>query len=86
MPLLLSYDESPNCAYCLENLQASSETFHRRTKDVRRQMFWKDMKVKIMIGVFVVILIASISGIGVWLANGGSHSTPDGIIICYDMI
>ncbi|KAI8867132.1 synaptobrevin, partial [Ramicandelaber brevisporus] len=40
-----------------ENLSSSARDFNEGTRRVRRQMWWKDMKMKIIIGVVIVILL-----------------------------
>eukprot|EP00834_Sanchytrium_tribonematis_P006090 NODE_418_length_7796_cov_0.461868.p11 type:complete len:100 gc:universal NODE_418_length_7796_cov_0.461868:5563-5264(-) len=50
-----------------ESLQESSMQFRRGANRVRRQMWWRDMKVKLLIGgtiiiIIVIIIIASTSG------------------------
>ncbi|KAH6854876.1 synaptobrevin-domain-containing protein [Chaetomium sp. MPI-CAGE-AT-0009] len=41
-------------------LQATAQDFHGRAGKVRRKMWWKDMKMRIWIGVGIVVLLAII--------------------------
>jgi vesicle-associated membrane protein 4 len=43
-----------------DGLQAAAQDFHGRAGRVRRQMWWKDMKMRIWIGVGIVVLLAII--------------------------
>jgi vesicle-associated membrane protein 4 len=40
-----------------ENLMGSSEQFRRGANKVRKQMWWKDMKMRVIIGIGIVVLI-----------------------------
>lgn len=43
-----------------DGLQTAAQDFHGRAGRVRRQMWWKDMKMRIWIGVGIVVLLAII--------------------------
>jgi len=45
-----------------DNLAVSAQGFRRGANRVRKQMWWKDMKMRIIIGVTIVIIIAIIIG------------------------
>ncbi|KAJ3412137.1 hypothetical protein HDV05_001175 [Chytridiales sp. JEL 0842] len=62
-----------------ENLQSASSQFQRQSKSVRRQMFWKDTKTRIMLGA-VVVLILVVIPVGIWwgTSSGGNKGGDKG--------
>ncbi|KAI9018965.1 synaptobrevin [Hyaloraphidium curvatum] len=52
-----------------EELQESSQQFQKTAKEVKRQMWWKDTKMQIIIGVVVVCVLALIIGLSVGLSK-----------------
>ena len=40
-----------------DQLQAGTEQFHRAAEKIKRQKFWENMKMKIVIGVVISVLI-----------------------------
>ncbi|KAJ3180550.1 hypothetical protein HK101_009950 [Irineochytrium annulatum] len=57
-----------------EELQTSSAGFAAKSKEVRKKMFFKDMKMKLILGGVIFIVVAIIIG-SVWgsLSRGGNH-------------
>ncbi|KAJ3329417.1 hypothetical protein HDU76_007943, partial [Blyttiomyces sp. JEL0837] len=53
-----------------EQLQSSSAQFQSQSKAVRRKMFWKDTKTRIIIAVAAGVLLALIIGLSIWSVNG----------------
>jgi len=43
-----------------ENLSVSAQGFRRGANQVRKQMWWKDMKMKIIIAIVILVLLAVI--------------------------
>ena len=57
-----------------EELQNSSSQFSRQAKDVRMQMFWKDMKTRLLLGGVILVVVGAVIGLIIWGTGVGSNS------------
>ncbi|KAJ3102801.1 hypothetical protein HDU97_000258 [Phlyctochytrium planicorne] len=53
-----------------ERLNATTNEFSSRTKEVRRKMFWKDAKTRMILIAAFIILVLVIIGISFWSSKG----------------
>jgi hypothetical protein len=52
-----------------EELMQASGIFSAKSKELKNKMWWKNMRMKIMVGAFVLVLIGIIVGIAVGISN-----------------
>ncbi|KAI7904976.1 synaptobrevin-domain-containing protein [Cokeromyces recurvatus] len=57
-----------------EDLQATAGHFRRGANQVRKRMWWKDLKWKIIIAVTIIVILAIIIGSIVGTQTRGNHS------------
>lgn len=50
------------CTATKEDLHATSSQFRRGANQVRKRMWWKDLKWKIIIGVTILVILGAIIG------------------------
>ncbi|KAJ1535001.1 hypothetical protein HK405_015861 [Cladochytrium tenue] len=57
-----------------DELQNSSMQFNKNAKQVRKAMFWKDIKTRILLIVVILVVLAVVIGLIVWITGVGSNS------------
>ncbi len=58
-----------------EELMQSSGIFLQKSRQLKNKMWWKNMRMKIMIGAFVLVVIGLIIGIAVGVSNENNTNT-----------
>lgn len=64
-----------------DDLQATSTVFHQQTNQIHRTLYWRDVKIKIVIGIIVIVILALIiAGIVQKIkgSGGGDDDNPHG--------
>ncbi|KAI9325514.1 synaptobrevin-domain-containing protein [Zopfochytrium polystomum] len=64
-----------------ETLQNSSSQFHSTAKQVRKAMFWKDIKTRILLIAVIVIVVGILIGLIVWWTGVGSKKNGQADIL-----
>jgi len=54
-----------------EDLQQQAGVFRRNAKDLKNKMWWKDMKMKLIIAAIIIVILIVIISIAVVMAGGG---------------
>jgi hypothetical protein len=59
-----------------EELQQQAGIFKKNAKDLRDKMWWKNMKMKLIIAFIVIAILAIIIGVSVAYSQGSATSKP----------
>jgi heme/copper-type cytochrome/quinol oxidase subunit 2 len=60
---------------CVEELQQQAGVFKKNAHDLKNKMWWKNMKLWLVIGLIVVIIIAIIVGVAVSQSQAAKSSS-----------
>jgi hypothetical protein len=60
-----------HCVVCAEELQQQAGVFKRNANELKNKMWWKNMKMRLIIAAIVLVILGIIIAIAVVMSKGG---------------